>query len=250
MTCDELRKDAAGLAALPKGDPERQAAEAHAASCEGCQRELEAASRVMLLLDRLPAPAPPSAEVLARVRGQILADLRPRMLLRMVPLAVAIAFALLASLMHTRADEDSWIQALVVAAAAAMFGITATLRGRMAMGVAAAGSALFALTAAVGSGGAAPSIGMHCMSIELIGAAVPLAVTIALVMSKKAGGGPALFGAAAGVGALAAQAALHLACPVRSDQHLLAFHTGGVIVAMLVGLALSRLPMLRYSSAR
>ena len=248
MICDQLRPNAAGLAALPAGDPERQAAEAHAQTCEGCRAELASAQRVMALLDRMPAPEPPSAEVLARVRAQIVRE--PRMMVRALPFGVVAAFALLAATMHLRAGEDDWIQALVLAAAAALFGITAALRGRLAIAVAVIGSALFAFTFAAGSGAADATTGMHCMLMEMIAAAIPLAVTVALVASKKAAGGPAMFGAAAAVGALAGQAALHLACPVRSQSHLLAFHTGGVAVAILVGLALSQLPMLKYSPSR
>ena len=242
MTCDELRPNAAGLAALPPADPERQAAEAHAQTCEACRAELQSAQRVILLLDRMPAPEPPSAEVLARVRAQIVRE--PRMMVRVLPFAAIAAFALLAATMHLRADEDGWMQALVLGAAAALFGITAALRGRLAIAVATLGSALFSITFATGGGAADATTGAHCMTLELIAAAIPLATTVALVMSKKASGGPAMFGAAAAVGALAGQAALHLACPVRSNQHLLIFHTGGIVAAIVVGLALSQLPRL------
>jgi hypothetical protein len=254
MTCDELRTNMAGLAALPAADPERQAAEAHARGCEACRQELAEAQRMIALLERIPAPEPPSAAVLSRVRMQIFAQLKSRFLLRALPLAVAAVFALLVSVTHTHAEDNGWIGSVVVGAAAALFAITAALQGRVAIVVAAAGSTLFALTVARGSGAADATTGAHCMATELLAAALPLAVTFALVASKKAwpvqGGAPALFGAAAAVGALAGQGAIHLACPVRSQQHLLAFHTGGVVVAILVGLALSQLPVLKYSSAR
>src|SRR5262249_12103336 len=160
----------------------------------------------------LPPPAP---EVLARVAAQIRRAMGPRLLLRAVPLGAALAFALLAAVMHTRADEFAWLQAIVVAGAATLFGITAVLRASWALFATAVGSLLFALTAQIGSGAADWATGAHCMATELAGAAVPLAITVALVVSKKTAAiGAAGFGAAAGVGALAAQAALHLACPV------------------------------------
>ena len=44
-SCERIRADAAGLAALPAGDTERREAFAHARECSACARVLEEAER-------------------------------------------------------------------------------------------------------------------------------------------------------------------------------------------------------------
>jgi hypothetical protein len=288
VTCDELRPRAAGLCTLPPDDPEHQQALAHARSCRECEQALSEGRRLLALLARDPAPAPPSAEAMARVSGAVLAELaretaapsvgtarapaaasaarpparRARLASLVAPLFVLASFGLLVAVGHRHHDDrDSWMEALLLAVASAVFAVTATLRGRLAMAVVAAGSALFALGVGAGAAGLAPSVGVHCVLTELLAAVLPLGLTLVLAL-RGAGGlggtaasggqggpppGPALFGAVAGVGALAGQAGLHLCCPVRSLAHLTAFHAGGVLLAMLVGLLMGQLPALRRS---
>jgi hypothetical protein len=51
MTCHDIEVDAAGLAALDAGDPERRAAFAHAEGCPTCQAALAEAIRLLQALD-------------------------------------------------------------------------------------------------------------------------------------------------------------------------------------------------------
>ncbi len=101
----------------------------------------------------------------------------------------------------------------------------------------------------MGSGGMpSPAIGIKCVLIELIAASLPLATTAFLVVRRRAPNSAWRFSAAVALGALAGHAGLHLMCPVRTaSPHLFAFHTGGVFLAAMVGLAVSRIPALRPS---
>jgi hypothetical protein len=63
--CERLRADAPGLAALAPDDPERLAAWAHAASCEGCARALREGERLQTVLGEW-SPAPLPAAVFGR----------------------------------------------------------------------------------------------------------------------------------------------------------------------------------------
>ena len=87
------------------------------------------------------------------------------------------------------------------------------------------------------------------MAIELFAAVVPLAATAALLWRRRVAVGASLYAAVATAGALAGQAALHLTCPVRTaGEHLFVFHTGGILLAALVGALVARVPALRASA--
>ena len=72
LSCEELRRDAAGLATLPPGDPEREAAYAHARGCAGCAAALREGERLVALLEALPPEPAPSAAVLRRASAPVL----------------------------------------------------------------------------------------------------------------------------------------------------------------------------------
>lgn len=86
------------------------------------------------------------------------------------------------------------------------------------------------------------SDGLACLAQEIIAGLVPLLAVTALVCigRRPVSGGVHAF--VAGAGALAGQATLHFACPVEGWRvHMAAFHTGGVLLAVLIGFAASRL---------
>jgi hypothetical protein len=146
---------------------------------------------------------------------------------------------------HPARDRESWFWSAAVLSAS-ILGIASILQ----LGTAAAGTAVVLsgiFSALVGSGGGlVPASGAECVLVELFAAALPLATTAYLAKTGRAVNRPGRFAAAAALGALAGQAALHLSCPVRTaGPHLWAFHTGGVLLAAMVGLAVSRIPGLR-----
>jgi hypothetical protein len=230
VTCEELRRDAAGLAAMSAGDPERDAAFAHAAACPGCAAALREGERLVALLEALPAPAPDAA-ALSRAAAPVLEHLPPVRPGLLLPAAAGVA-AFAAAVASRPAPEPDWIAAAALAVAAA--GIAALApRGIPALALAVAGSLLFA----VAGGGAGPlsaAEGLKCLAVELATAAVPLVALLSV--SRGGAASPARFAAAAAAGALAGQAALEIACHApEAAAHLLAFHAGGVLVAAAMG---------------
>ena len=243
--CDELRPKAAGIAALPEGDPERESFLAHARGCPGCMEALREGEKLDAALARGELPRP-SSRALRRASAPILADLTPsRWGLRALAALVAFAIPLLFS---RHRDTEGWIAALaVLVLATALSSIAGTLRAGA--WVALGASAGFAIAAGGIPGlpdaeaGLAMRIGVDCLALELAGGAA----AAALVM-WRAGRSAASLAPTAAAGALAAQAALHLACTAHAQApHLWAFHVGGVVVAALAGWTLQN--RLAYSSS-
>jgi hypothetical protein len=275
--CDEVREAAAGLAALDRSDPQRVAAFTHAQVCAACAAELRQGEALVALLDGVPAPASPSADVLRRASAEILADLDRaapaqapvvparaptrtpgRRWLESVPTA-AIALMWGAQVLFARhrvPERAAWIQSAVGGLLAVVSGVGAigASRGRriagIVVGAVVALSAAFTLLAGVGDV-LAPAVGVRCLLSELLAASLPVAATALLVARGSIAGGTGRFAAIAAAGALGGHAALHMHCPLRTEApHLWAFHTGGVIVAALIGAAISRLPALRRVDPR
>src|SRR5207248_5265944 len=130
IECDRLRSRALALAALPPGDPELDAANAHARTCPECAQAMREARRLLQLIDaELRPPSPPEAAV-QRAEDAVLAELdredraRPmsRWRTRLVLAAsVLLAFATLSALSRQRApDAESWIAAVAAALLAAL----------------------------------------------------------------------------------------------------------------------------------
>jgi hypothetical protein len=249
MTCEELRPQAAGVAALPEGDPGRDEYLAHARGCAGCMEELRKGEQLIRLLAAARLPAP-SAEALRRASDPILATLSrdwtkkklfffsPRAWALRAGAAVA-AFAMLV-LVARHLDPEAWVPALVVAAlAAALAGTAGVLRAGALVAVAAAAAFALAAGGAPGfafagqMGGLVPGLGIECMIAELVSAALPLAAA-AWVFRRDPR--PGALAQAAAAGALAGQAALHLGCSAHAQAaHLWVFHVGGVALAALAG---------------
>jgi hypothetical protein len=239
MTCAERRAQAAGIAALPEGDPEREAYLAHARECPGCLEELRKSEKLVRLLEsaRLPAPSP---EALRRASAHVLAGLaRPRMAWAARGGAAVAAFALLLLAARHR-DPEGWAAALIIAALAAALAATAgVLRAGALVGVAAAAAFALAAGGAPGfavagqMGGLVPDVGAECLLAELLAAALPLA---AAVWTFRRDPRPGSLAQAAAAGALAGQAALHIGCSAHAQAaHLWVFHVGGVLLAALAG---------------
>jgi hypothetical protein len=91
---------------------------------------------------------------------------------------------------------------------------------------------------------------VKCVAIELFAAAWPLGAAALAKGLVQRPGSPWATAALAASGALAGQAALHLTCPVRfAEPHLAVFHTGGVVLAALLGASASRLPRFRAAAS-
>jgi len=245
--CEQIAADAVGLLALPADAPERAQAEAHGREHAPCAAALAQARRV---LDLLAVAAPlqaPSPAALQRAAAPILADLDARAAQPArrrgrgavaVTTAVVAAWALpMALARHEVSGGRPLAWSLGLAALAAL----ATAATIAAGGFVAAAFPLFSATFSllVGENGALEvALGVHCaLTIVGAGAAVALLAWLATRRLAAADGRPTLIVAAAGGGALAAQAALHETCEAAIEMpHLLLFHTGAVVLVMILAL--------------
>lgn len=231
--CERLRSDAAGLAALPAGDPERVAAWAHAAGCEGCARALREAERLQAVLGEWQ-PAPVSEAALERAARTIEVELRREARRRSVwSMAAAAAFmvGLVALSRHPGGSALDWATAAALAVVAL---VLAALANRSPL-LTVAGAAVASLAAALVTGGPGSlemRTGVECLVSELASAA---AVVGGGWMALRGGTSTLTrrtLAAAAAAGALAGHAALQVACGAHEVRlHLLAFHVGGVLLA-------------------
>ena len=243
--CERLRPAAAGIAALPDSDPERQHFLAHAAGCPGCLQALRESEAMLKLLDQTP-PSAPRKSALLRASRQIVSEL---VWLQRQPGvragAVVAGWLLLVFLARHRASEG-WAFSIALAGAAAL---VAAFLDRLA----AAGVALLLAGAAAalsGSGtGLAPQLGLACLLDEQLGAAFCIGVVFWLARRTGTAASRSLVPAAA-AGALAGEAGLYLTCPARNSAgHVWLFHFGGVVLAALVALAWARLNAGRAATA-
>jgi hypothetical protein len=242
--CDQLRSRALALAALPPGDPDRDASDAHARSCAGCAQARREGSRLLGLIDAEMQPPPPPERALRRAQDAVLAQMAredrtqpaPQWRTRLIfATSVLLAFGTLSSLSrHRSMDAESWIAAGATAVLAAVLAGVSNAGFSAVLGANAASAAL-ALLAGTGAGLSA-LVGIKCLAIELFAATWPFA---AAAISRGAAARPSAAGAAAALaaaGALAGQASLHLSCAARHAlPHLLVFHLGGVVLASLAG---------------
>jgi hypothetical protein len=233
--CDELRPNAAGIAALPAGDPEREAYLAHARACAGCMEALRQGEKLVTVLGSARLP-PPSSRALQRASAPILAELAPSRW-RLRAAAVLAGFAVPMLFSRDR-DWEGWAAALVALVLATVLSATA---GAVRAGawVALAASAGFAIAAGgipgfggIGEGLAARA-GLGCFGLEMLGAALAAGAVL-----WREGRSARSLPAVAAAGALAAQAALHITCEAHDlATHLWVFHVGAVAAAALAGWA-------------
>jgi hypothetical protein len=240
VTCEEVQAQAAGLASLPAGDPERQAAEAHARTCTACRAALAEGAAVLALIDRaLPLEAP-QPEALARTASQILRELaaeRPSARRSVAGSVAALGATWAGCWLLVMAPHRGQGAAVLVSAAialvTALVGAAALTWGGRVLPALPALSLLLSLSTG-GSAGLQVAQGIKCAGFELALAAVPLAIAFALVRRGRLA--PVGLAAAAATGALIGQAALHVACHASPDPgHALVFHTLPILLALGVG---------------
>jgi hypothetical protein len=124
---------------------------------------------------------------------------------------------------------------VLLAAVAALATAVALVLGGPAL-VAPALASLVAALLGGGDGNLQTDIGLHCMTFEVAMAIVPMALAFGLAWRRGLARPLPVLAAAAAGGALAAQAALRITChALPSQAHLVAFHTGGVVIAMALG---------------
>ncbi len=168
--CDQLRSRALALAALPPGDPDGDAAAAHARSCPGCAQALREATRLLKLIDAGLRPSPPSEAALQRAQAAVLAEMdreerahpSPHWKERLILAASALfAFGTLSALSrHRSMDPESWIVAGAAAVLAAVLAGVSNAGFSAALGANAASVALI-LVAGAGTGLSAV-VGTRC----------------------------------------------------------------------------------------
>jgi hypothetical protein len=231
MTCETIQRDAAGLASLRAGDPERESAYAHARSCPACRAALGEGERLMAMIGALARPAPSEA-ALRRAARPVLESL-PARPSRALPALVAGTAVLLAvagrSPSHAARDVLAGAALAVAAAAVAALARRGWLVAAGAVAVSSAAAALHA-----GAGPFAWQEGVRCLATELAAAALPLVVAVGLWRREVPGAWD--LASAAAAGALAGQAALALNCHgPDSAAHVLGFHVAGVVLALALG---------------
>lgn len=239
---EHVEAEAAVLVSLPKDDPERVAAEAHAEGCASCRRALDESERLMRRLrgtePRAHLHSPRMKPLLALIESELARERRTTLALSAVTGGgVAVSWIFQISLDYSTASTEAArvsvsLAVLVVAVVAT---VLSRLMRRIVLGLLVATSGLLAL-AAGRVAGLEPGIGAQCTLWEVVSAAIPW--TAAALMGRRF---PGTFSrgqmmAIAASGALASQAAQHLTCPVwHDDAHLLIFHFGGVLLAMGLG---------------
>jgi hypothetical protein len=233
---DAFRESAAAMAQLAPDDPERVAFLEHARGCAECLAAFAEGEKLGSLLSRAEMPAP-SADVLRRAREQVLAEMQPRF--AWLPAAAAVIAFAVPVLFARHLDAEGWAAALLVAVAAtALAARTGVTRAGALVGLFASAGFAFAAGGVPGfpraGAGLVPIVGMHCLMIELLAAAAPLAA--AAWQFRRGNLQPGALAQAAAAGALAGQAALHLGCSAHAQApHLWVFHVGGVALAALIG---------------
>jgi predicted anti-sigma-YlaC factor YlaD len=252
--CESLQSQAAALASLPATDPERIAAERHAADCGDCRPVLEEGRRLIRMLEALPEPAPPAPEVLRRAAEPILQELRR-------PPHPARWGNAVWNALPALSVVATWVVLLARQAGpvVGLIGIVsfAAVRASGALGWPSAAAILatsLGIAASQGwhelSGPLGGLTGFNCSKMELLVAVFPL--VIALLAPRITGRAPSasVCAAAAAGGALVGQGALRLLCPLHdSAPHLLVFHVGGVLLAAGAGALASQIPIFRPATA-
>lgn len=227
---------AAGIAALAPDDPERIAALEHARGCARCAESLREGEALVHVVDAAPPPAPsPEAmrRMLLRISGAMSAPtVRVAPAAAVVVLSWAVAVLLARSRVH---EPEAWMESAAILVLC--LGLATLSRGRGLLVVGAALGASVCIAALTGTtGGLALAHGAKCTLIELVAAALPWGALGYSVVRSRAATSASTFAAMAAAGALAGQAALLLTCPERMHTpHLLVTHTGGVLLAALLG---------------
>jgi hypothetical protein len=235
------------IALLERTSTERAAAEAHITTCPSCARALADAVELTALLGELP-PHPPAAPHLAvRVKAAIARDdAVSRAGWKAATLAVPVVWGVFVAIAKHRLSEPrAWLESAVALGVALLSALLARGgKSRAATAGAVASSALLVLVAAAG-GALFARLGVKCLAIELLCAALPFGCLAYAYVWRRASAAPLELAALAASGALAGHAALHLSCTAQTDTpHLLVFHFGAVLVAAALA-ALAARPIAR-----
>jgi hypothetical protein len=241
--------DRAGfLAALAPDDPERILAQQHARSCAACRSAFAEGLGLVALLQNAPPPPPPTPEMLARAAAAI-ERLRPgeaTALLRLAwasALAVVLAWAFQLTVGSGFSAEGPHVVVSLAVLAIAVAGVTLARRTpRLAVAALVATSAVLACAAGT-THGLAAGIGVRCTFRELWAAGLTWAIATTVARRHEMALGRRNVIALVAAAALAAHAGQHLACEVpHSDAHLLLFHFGGVVLAVIFAAMAARRP--------
>jgi hypothetical protein len=242
--CAEIQSRATYLAALAPSEPERLAAFAHAQGCSTCQKYLMEGTKIISVLDAMPWPPAPSAEVLTRTSSSILAELDASVAKKSrgypaLSLSASIFLSCLAFLSVAPTPRvELWPLALAgILLISLLSGFLP--RAWWSLGLFVGGSVLLSVL----HSGSVPAHGrgLFCLWIEQSMALIPIVTSLYLVAKGYVSGGSAYFAVAAAAGAFAGQAAMLLACPNTNLDHLLLAHTGGGLFAAATGALLSKL---------
>ena len=240
MTCASVQAAAAGLALLGPDDPEHRAALAHAAGCPACTRALARGARLVAALDTLPAPAPPTPEVLARVRRAVEAPARRPAVVATVALGVAAGFLLIGGRHLAHGTHGALAAPLLTLAVALVAAVAAVITRAAWPALVAAGAASVATAVATGDGFTFEmGPGLACLAQEVVAGAIAAGGLWLLDRRHGTRRSAATWAAVAASGALAGQAGLVIHCHVTATGHGLPFHSAGVALAAVLASALT-----------
>ena len=240
--CDRIRADAPGLASLCPDDPERIAATSHASGCAECARALREAEQ---LHSMLPAaePDPLAGAAPGRAYTEIREELRREAWRRLLGSIAVVCASVVVLISFARIRSPSivdWTLAIVLWATAVGMAAAASKRPLLATASAVVASVLAGVVSGA-SGSLAPSLGLECLATELASAAVVVGALWLAIRGGTTSPARSAIAAAAGAGALAGDAALQVTCAAHTAApHLMAFHVGGVLLAIAGASALWR----------
>lgn len=247
MTCAQIQSEAGGLAALSAEDPQRAAAFAHARTCPACAAALgEGVAMIGLLQMAAPLAAPTRAQ-LERAAAEIRADLPqarstlgPRPVVAIVAASLAAWILPLAGGLRLVGGQHPGRSVLLAILFASLSAGSLALGGWSVAALPLASLGASFLFGVSGAWNAAH--GLHCLGFELLTAAVPLVAAFSLARRGVFRSPATALATAAAAGALMGQAALEVTCPVLGSYgHLGLFHTGGVVLALGLGVFAARL---------
>lgn len=215
---------------------------AHAERCAVCARAVSAARmelRAGAAAFELLAPPPPLEPAVAE---RTLATIQSRVATRRAGTylpALLCALTSAALIAPARSHDDAAVAWLTAGLAVLAARLAFTRFARIASLVAASSALALATIASAPDGVVELSAGLRCLRLELVVGLVVGAVTARVALARHERWSAA---AVCGAGALAAQAGVTLNCHGSGGHaHTLLFHALGVILALALGPALTRL---------
>ena len=232
-TCDRLRADAPGLAALRPDDPERIAAIEHASGCPACARALAEAGRLQALIAHYEAPPLP-AGALQRAAREIRPRLRRDARRRLAGSVVALTASAVVFVAFARSRSPSvsdWALAAGLLLVAVLLVASASRRPRLATAL--AGLAVVAAATISGTPGPlAVGVGLECLATEVAAGGLTVAAVWLALRGGTTSPAASTIVATGAAGAVAGAAALQITCAAHTAlPHVLVFHVGGLVIA-------------------